>query len=215
MDGNGRWAIAKKLSRLKGHSKGVQTAKDICLAAIQAGIKHLTLYTFSTENWNRSPEEVEHLMELLAWRLRSEYTFFQENKIRVSHIGNKEQLPKKVQREIDYVTKESRANNAIHVQLAVNYGGQDEIVRAVNLLLSQNHTKITTDLIEQALDSTHLPPVDLIIRTGNQYRISNFLLWHAAYAELYFSEKLWPDWTEQDFLDALKTYAQRTRTFGF
>lgn len=214
MDGNGRWALANRFSRLKGHTKGVQTTKKICLAAIQAGVRYLTLYTFSTENWKRSAEEVEHLMELLAWRLREEYSFFRENNICVSQIGDIDRLPATVQKEINRVTQESKDNDAINVQLAVNYGGQDEIVRAANLLIEQGHTTLTPDLIDHALDTALLPPVDLIIRTGNHYRISNFLLWHAAYAELYFSEKLWPDWTEDDFNDALAIYAQRCRTFG-
>ncbi len=214
MDGNGRWAKSKGLPRIKGHAAGVETAKRICLAAIQHNVHYLTLYSFSTENWKRSKEEVGYLMELFSGRLRKEYPFFEQNDISVAHIGSLSETPKKVQTEIKKVIDKSKNNKKLHLTFAINYGGQDDIIRAANLLLSQGHKTFTNELLESALDTAHIPPVDLIIRTGNRYRLSNFLLWHSAYAELYFSKHMWPEWTEVEFKTALDHYTKQNRTFG-
>lgn len=219
MDGNGRWARKRDLPRTKGHEQGIEAAKRIVLAAKELGIKFLSLYAFSTENWQRTEDEVGFLMALLARNLRSEYDFYRTHSIRVVHSGNLSALPRPVRAEIRSVTRDTAENDSITVNLAVNYGGRDEIVRAANRWLeSHSETSKPPDLtmedLEKYLDLPAFPAPDLIIRTGGEVRLSNFLLWGSAYAELYFSDRLWPDWQAEDFYAAIVDFQHRKRNFG-
>jgi undecaprenyl diphosphate synthase len=215
MDGNGRWAEKRGKPRRAGHLEGVQAAKRVVRAASDAGLRFLTLFTFSTENWNRPPAEVTYLMYLIRRHLKSETRFYQEHRIRVVHSGSLERLPRGVLRELARVTAETAANRGLTVNLAIDYGGRDEILRAVNRLREGGRNGPVSDAeLRAALDQAEIPDPDLIIRTGNECRLSNFLLWQMAYAELYFSSKMWPDWTEQDLLSALEDFRRRERRFG-
>ncbi len=219
MDGNGRWATARGLRRTRGHREGVEAAKRIVLAAIEEDVPYLSLYAFSTENWRRARDEVSFLMALVARNLRGQYDFYRENHVRVRHSGNLAGLPLEVQEEIAAVTEETQNNEAITINLAVNYGGRDEVVRSVNRALQdrpENATvpEISDEDIRSNLDLPDFPDPDLIIRTGGERRLSNFLIWESAYAELYFSERLWPEWTGDDLREALADFQRRKRNFG-
>ncbi len=215
MDGNGRWAEKRGKPRRAGHLEGVKAAKRVVRAASAAGLRFLTLYTFSTENWKRSPTEVTYLMYLIRQHLKSEARFYRENRIRVLHSGSLERLPRGVVRELARVTSDTADNRGLTVNLAIDYGGRDEILRAVNRLRSNGQNgPIGESELRGALDHPEVPDPDLIIRTGDERRLSNFLLWQMAYAELYFSPKMWPDWTGQDLQAALEEYAHRERRFG-
>ena len=216
MDGNGRWAAKQNLPRTKGHEQGIEAAKRVVRAAIDIGISYLSLYAFSTENWQRTEDEVGFLMALLARNLRGEYDFYRQNNVRVVHSGDISALPRSVRAEIHSVTEDTKHHDAITVNLAVNYGGQDEIVRAANRWLESRtgSEELTPELLGSFLDLPAFPPPDLIIRTGGEVRLSNFLLWGSAYAEFYFSDKLWPDWQGEDLADAVEDYQHRKRNFG-
>jgi undecaprenyl diphosphate synthase len=215
MDGNGRWAEKRGKPRRAGHLEGVKAAKRVVRAASGAGLRFLTLYTFSTENWNRPQTEVTYLMFLIRQHLKSETRFYRENHIRVMHSGSTERLPRGVLRELARVTADTAANQGLTVNLAIDYGGRDEILRAVNRLRADGREeRVTEGQLRAALDHPEIPDPDLIIRTGDECRLSNFLLWQMAYAELYFSPKMWPEWTEADLLAALEEYRQRERRFG-
>ncbi len=216
MDGNGRWATQQKLPRSRGHMEGVEAAKRVITACIQEGIQYLTLYAFSTENWKRPAREIQFIMALLTGNLRKHYDFYRENDVKIVHCGNFAKLSPGVQTEIKSVMKETKNNTAITVNLAINYGGRDEILRAVNQCISSapELQELTEDDIEKQLDNAHIPPADLIIRTGGEQRLSNFLLWDSAYAELYFSDTLWPDWNKDSVQAALQSFAGRKRNFG-
>ena len=213
MDGNGRWAKQRKLPRTNGHKEGLTAAKNIIREASKLGIKYVTLYTFSTENWKRAEEEVGYLMGLIKMHLRAEFAFYKQNGIRIDHIGDLEGLPEDVQQEIIQAKEETRHFTGTTVVLAINYGGRNEIVRGVKKLVSNNQ-EITEDAITSSFDIPDLPDVDLLIRTGGELRLSNFLLWHASYAELLFTQTLWPDYTPEEFRKDLETFQERTRRFG-
>ena len=220
MDGNGRWAVKRSLPRTAGHQEGIKAAKRVVKSASDLGVKYLTLYTFSTENWKRAQDEVAFLMKLIGQHLKNEYTFYTANKIRVLHSGALEDLPRNVRKEIKTVTQDTAHFTGLTVNLAINYGGRGEIVRAVNRILNNGSRKdagkksIGCDDIHRHLDCPDLPEADLIIRTGGEMRLSNFLLWESAYAELYFDDKLWPDWGLEDLENALINYQKRNRRFG-
>lgn len=218
MDGNGRWARQRNLNRTAGHREGLKATKAIVKAAADLGIKYLSLYTFSTENWKRAQEEVSFLMGLVHQHLRKEYDFYRENEIRIRHSGDLSGLPPEVQEDIRTVIQDTASHTRLTVNLAINYGGKNEIVRAVRKLIQSNPSltpeEVTETSIEQNLDNPDIPDLDLIIRTAGELRLSNFLLWESAYAELYFSPKLWPDFTPEDFLEALLNYQSRNRKFG-
>jgi undecaprenyl diphosphate synthase len=216
MDGNGRWAFKKKLSRSKGHLEGLSAAKRVVKAAADLSLQYLSLYTFSTENWKRAENEVKYLMFLIKSYLKQEYKFYKKNQIRVFHSGDLSKLPSDVIDTIQLVMDKTKNFSGLKLNLAINYGGRDEIVRAADRWLhkSAHSSTITENDIGNNLDRPEFPDVDLIIRTGGDKRISNFLLWESAYAELYFSDKLWPDWDEADLLTALIDYQQRQRRFG-
>jgi len=218
MDGNGRWAHRKRLPRIAGHKEGVQAAKRLILSAIKFNIPYLSLYAFSTENWKRSEDEVSYLMRLVARNLRSEYSFYKKNNIRIYYSGNIEALKINVRKEINKVLQQTKNYSNISVNIALNYGGRDEIIRAMKkCYLTEGETiflKLQEKDFSSYLDTNIFPEPDLIIRSGKQKRLSNFLLWQSAYTELYFSEVLWPDWTETHFVEALQEYSTRKRQFG-
>ena len=223
MDGNGRWAKQRGLLRTQGHLEGLKAAKRIVKAASNLGVSYLTLYTFSTENWKRAAEEVGFIMNLVRQYLREELDFYRENRIRIRHAGNREELPRDILKELDDVSNDTRNFGGLQVILALNYGGRDEIVRAVKKIIANSNADsiadggaeaITAEKISQCLDNPDVPDPDLIIRTAGEFRISNFLLWEGAYAEYYISGKLWPDWTGDDLADAIESYRNRERRFG-
>ena len=216
MDGNGRWAKLRNLPRTKGHREGLDVAKKIVKAASDLGIKFVTLYTFSTENWKRTQEEVGYLMTLIKSHLRAEFNFYKENKIKIEHIGDITALPLDVQTEIENAKKDTKDFTGTTVLLAINYGGKDEIIRGIKKLAAQkkDFSSITEQDLSLALDTKNIPDVDLLIRTGGELRLSNFLLWQAAYAELIFTDTLWPDYTKEEFIKNIQTFQHRTRRFG-
>lgn len=214
MDGNGRWAKARGLPRTEGHREGLRVAKRIIRAAEDLGIRYLSLYTFSTENWKRAAEEVSFLMSLITRHLRSEFDFYRDNHIRIVHSGDAAGLPEDVREAIRSVMADTSGYDGITVNLAINYGGRDEIVRAARKLLRGGAVDVSEDGFRAFLDAPDLPDPDLVIRTGGDMRLSNFLLWESAYAELYFSEKLWPDWSEEDLIKAVDSYSCRERRYG-
>lgn len=214
MDGNGRWAVQRGYRRTRGHQEGIEAAKRVIHGAIDLGISYISLYAFSTENWKRTENEVSFIMALVARNLRGQYDFYRENHIRVRHSGNLEGLPMAVQKEIATVREETKNFDRITVNIAINYGGRDEIVRAVNRILTEKDGTISEAQISSALDLSDTPEPDLIIRTGGDRRLSNFLLWECAYSELYFSDRLWPDWSEEDLKAAVEDYTNRKRNYG-
>ena len=213
MDGNGRWAKQRNLPRTSGHKEGLEVAKKIVKAAKEVGVKYITLYTFSTENWKRTQDEVGYLMGLIKNHLRAEFKFYKENDIRVKHIGNLSGLPQDIQDEINSTIEECKDFNSLTVVLAINYGGKDEITRAINKAKSENK-QINENNFTEFFDLPEMPDVDLIIRTGGEKRLSNFLLWHGAYAELDFVDTLWPDYNEESFYQSIKEFQKRNRRFG-
>jgi undecaprenyl diphosphate synthase len=221
MDGNGRWAGRRRLPRVAGHKAGigpVRCAVEICA---RLGVKVLTLYAFSVENWKRPRHEVETLWRLLRYYLRQELPNLQKNDIRLQAIGRLEALPAQVRRELEAAIEATAQNRGLLVNLAINYGGRAEIVDAVNTILdmarlegSLDSLKVDEDLIATNLYTASCPDPDLLIRTSGEMRISNFLLWQIAYAELYATETLWPDFTRTDLLQAVLEYQKRDRRYG-
>lgn len=216
MDGNGRWAQKRGLARTAGHKEGLETAKKIVKACANVGIKYVTLYTFSTENWKRAQEEVGYLMGLIKGHLRSEFEFYKANGIRIEHLGDLKGLPEDVQTEIINAKEETKNFTGLTVVLAINYGGRDEIIRSVKKIIENqiDSDSLTEKSISDNFDIPELPDVDFLIRTGGEKRLSNFLLWHSAYAELCFTDTLWPDYTEDELIENLNEFYKRTRRFG-
>jgi undecaprenyl diphosphate synthase len=214
MDGNGRWAKQRGLNRTQGHKEGLEAAKAVVKRAADLGIPYITLYSFSTENWKRAADEVGFLMSLIKTHLRAELDFYVANGIRVQHAGDISGLPPEIAKEINWVVEETSRFNHTTVVLAINYGGQDEIIRAIKKIPPSQIANLTPEIFSSNLDIPALPPVDLMIRTGGEMRISNFLLWQSAYAELYFSNRLWPDWNGDNLEDAIIDYQSRDRRFG-
>lgn len=215
MDGNGRWAKRQGKARTRGHLEGVKAAKRIVRSALKCGVRYLTLYTFSTENWKRTDKEVSYLMFLIKNHLRREGKFYEENEIRVVSSGNLDRLPKDVVRELQRVRDKTADLNKMTLNLAIDYGGRDEILRAVNRALQGGENGgLSEEDIRSHLDHPEIPDPDLIIRTGEECRLSNFLIWQGAYSELFFSAKMWPDWGESDLEEALKAFGSRERRYG-
>ena len=217
MDGNRRWAKKKGLPTLEGHRRGAEKLKEVVRWCKKRGIKVLTVYAFSTENWNRLPEEINFLMWLLNKFLDKQIPELRKEKVKLKIIGQREKLPKFLQKNIEKAENLTSGFNDFILVLAVSYGGKDEIVRAVKKAILEKRIKpgeITEEKIEICLDTADLPNLDLIIRTGGEQRISNFLIWQSAYAEFYFSSKYWPDFTEKDLDQALADFARRERKFG-
>jgi len=212
MDGNGRWAAARGRPHRDGHLEGLTAAKKIVRAASIAGLRYLSLYVFSTENWKRAEEEVSYLMFLIHSYLKKEYDFYRMNGIRLLHSGDVSRLPREIAAELRSAMEDTAGFTGLTVNLAINYGGKDEIVRACRKAAALG--PVSEESIASCLDQPQLPAPDLIIRSGGDLRMSNFLLWQSAYAELYFSPKMWPDWDESDLQAALLDYARRERRFG-
>ena len=220
MDGNGRWAKKRGLRREKGHQAGKKSVKKIIESCIELGIKYLTLYAFSTENWNRPKIEIDFLMQLLFLSLNDEFENLNKNNIKFNTIGNLERLPKKISNYLEKVKLETKGNSTLTLTLALSYGSRYELIDAMkeislkvknNIISSKN---IDETVINNHLYTRNLPDVDLLIRTSGEKRISNFLLWQIAYSELYFTEKLWPDFEKKDLYKALICYQNRERRFG-
>lgn len=216
MDGNGRWAKNKLLPRLVGHNKGLDSVKKIIEFSIKYKIKALTLYAFSTENWKRPIKEVEGLLKLFSQSISKESKKIHSNDIRLKFIGDVSILTKTLQEKIKKIEKETSRNTSLILNIALNYGGRLDIVNSVNnFYKNKNKTiKITEKNVANGLYTKGQPDVDLLIRTGGEQRISNFLIWQIAYAELYFSKKLWPDFNEKVFVDALYFFQNTERKFG-
>ena len=220
MDGNGRWASSRGLPRTAGHKEGLNAAKRIIAAAAKLSIPYVTLYTFSTENWKRAETEVGYLMSLIKLHLRAEFAFYKKNGIRILHIGDISGLPAEIRNEIQKAKEETASFTGTTCVLAINYGSRDEIVRGVRSLAEKvsrgeiSPAQIDDEKISHSLDEGGLPNVDLMIRTGGEKRLSNFLLWQCAYAEFVFSDTLWPDYTEEEFLSSLTEFSHRNRRFG-
>lgn len=215
MDGNGRWAIDKGMDRLLGHKEGAKSAKKIIEVCSDLKIKYLTLYAFSTENWNRPQYEVDSLMSLLSSMLENEIKELERNNIVFNVVGRIEDLPPSVQKIISEAIDRTKNNTGLILSLALSYGGRQEIIDAINkIILSKKSEIIDEEIVKNNLYCPEIPDPDLIIRTAGEYRLSNFLLWQSAYAELFVSDKNWPDFKEKDLMKALKDFENRDRTFG-
>ena len=220
MDGNGRWAKEKGRLRVFGHENGTKSVRTTVECCAELGIKNLTLYAFSTENWNRPKLEVKTLMQLLISSLKKEMSTMQKNSIRLNAIGNLEHLPTRVRKELLHVIDETKNNSQMTLTLALSYGSRDELVNATKQICEKVKNNIISvesidePLINQHLYTQNLPDVDLLIRTSGEKRISNFLLWQIAYAELYFTDVYWPDFTNKNLYKAIINYQKRERRFG-
>jgi len=213
MDGNGRWAQERGKSRFYGHYAGAEVVEPITLKAKELGVKYLTLFAFSTENWKRPKEEIDVLFKLFKEYLIRKEKSILKNGIKMKFIGRKDRIPIELVEYINDIEQKTDKNSSIILTLAIDYGGIDDITRAFNKLLKEK-TEVTKEDIKNALDTYFLPEVDLLIRTGNEKRISNFLLWDLAYAELFFCEKYWPDFTEEDLHMIIEDFSKRKRRFG-
>ena len=220
MDGNGRWAKKIGKKRAFGHENGTKSVRDCIDQSLRLGIKNLTLYVFSTENWNRPKFEVNALMDLLVYSLENERVNLIENGIKLNVIGEIETLKDKAKTKLKSIISETKSNKKLNLNLAISYGSKQEIVNAIrevsnkvknNIISSKN---IDENIINEHLYTRNLPNVDLLIRTGGEKRVSNFLLWQIAYAEMYFTDVLWPDFKREDFMKALDDYQKRERRFG-
>ena len=214
MDGNGRWANQKNQQRVFGHEKGAQTAKKIIDDCVKKGIPYLTLYTFSRENWSRPKHEVDTLMILLSKMLKNETENMLRNNIRFNIVGKIGDLPLKTRDWVSSTLEKTKNNTGLVLTLALSYGGRQEIVDAVNSLIKSEVKIINEEILKNHLYCPEMPDPDMIIRTGGEYRLSNFLLWQSAYAEIYICNKNWPDFDENELDKALKEYENRNRTFG-
>jgi len=220
MDGNGRWATNRGWPRLVGHRKGAERVRELVEACPQIGIRYLTLYAFSTENWKRSTEEVLGLMSLFARYIRREADRMKREGVRMRFIGDRSRLEPKLQKLITWIEAETAANDRVHLSVAINYGGRDEILRAAAKLVrdvaaGQVHQEgITEAALAARMDTHDLPDPDLVVRTSGETRVSNFLLWQAAYSEYVFTPILWPDFTPQAMAEILKDFTRRERRFG-
>ncbi|MBC7642094.1 MAG: isoprenyl transferase [Flavobacterium sp.] len=220
MDGNGRWAKQQGFLRAFGHENGTKSVRLTVEECAKLGIENLTLYAFSTENWNRPKLEVDTLMNLLINSLKKELQTLQENNIKLNFIGDLEKLPKKAQKELIDVIEKTTNNNRMTLTLALSYSSRQEIINAVkNISIKVKNNIISTDAIDESIINEHLythnlPDVDLLIRTSGEHRISNFLLWQIAYSELYFTDVLWPDFKEEHLYEAIISYQKRERRFG-
>ena len=214
MDGNGRWAKSRHLPRLAGHREGAKAVERTLKGAQKMGIKFITLYAFSTENWSRPKEEIDGLMTLLSHVLDNYSQQATQQNMRLWVSGSREGLPPAILEKIDHTVKATAGNTGLTVNLALNYGARQEITHAVNLLLAEGKTNISSQDISAHLYQPELPDPELIIRTSGEERLSNFLLWQSAYSEFYFTPVLWPDFNETELQKAVTEYCQRTRRFG-
>ena len=220
MDGNGRWANLQGKNRVSGHHQGAKSVREVVEEAVKMEIEFLTLYAFSTDNWSRPMEEVSLLMKLLVNSLKKEFKRLIKNNIRLQSIGNMDGLPNPVKEELSYVIEKTKNNTGMVLTLALNYGAKEELTASVKAIAFKvknsiiSPEKVDQSTIIEHLYTQNLPAVDLLIRTSGEERISNFLLWHIAYAELYFTKTLWPDFKKEDLQKALVDYTKRERRFG-
>lgn len=220
MDGNGRWARKRGLPRVAGHKRGIESVRDIVEACAQIGVEYLTLYTFSTENWKRPKDEVSTLMRLVLKSLQIETGELNKNNVRLTSIGDKKSLPTEVQNQLDEAIKTTQQNTGLTLNLALSYSGRWEILEAAKELARQvkeNKARIediNEELFGRYLNTSQMPDPDLLIRSGGEFRISNFLLWQAAYSELYITNTLWPEFKRKHLYEAIKDFQKRERRFG-
>lgn len=216
MDGNGRWAELRGLPRSEGHKRGVERVSEIARSACGVGVKALSLYAFSLENWKRPESEISVLMKLLETFLINDLDNFMKDSIRFRVIGNREKLPEHIKALIEHVEKVTENNSRLILQCALSYGGRDEIIRAVKKIVRSGvpAEEITEEYLGSLMDTAGMADPDLIIRTSGEQRLSNFLLWQSAYSEFLFTSTLWPDFTKEEFLEALYQYQMRDRRFG-
>ena len=220
LDGNGRWAKAKGMPRNYGHIQGAKTVEEICEVAYNMGINYLTVYAFSTENWNRPKEEVDALMKLLRNYMKNCLKRASKNNMCVRVIGEKSRLDEDIKESIEQLEEATKNNTGLHFSIAINYGGRDELVRATRKIAEKvaagelKPEEITEEIMENSLDTTGLPAPDLLIRTCNEQRISNFLLWQLAYTEFYFTSVAWPDFSKEELEKAVDAYNHRDRRYG-
>lgn len=220
MDGNGRWAKQHGEVRLFGHSSGVEAVREVLKGCVDLGVKHLTLYAFSTENWNRPKEEVDGLMNLMVETIANEVEELNSNDVRLRSIGDESKLPEACRNELNAAKKETLKNKKLDLILALNYSARWEILNATQSIAEKvekgelKASEVNEELFEKELTLNDVPDPELLIRTSGEYRLSNFLLWQIAYAELYFTEKLWPDFEREDLFEAVLNYQNRERRFG-
>lgn len=220
LDGNGRWAKSKGMPRNYGHVQGAKTVEVICEEAYKMGIQYLTVYAFSTENWNRPQEEVDALMKLLRNYMKTCLKTAEKNRMCVRVIGDKTRLDEDIRTRIEELEEATKNNDGLHFQIAINYGGRDEIVRAVRRLSKDiqegrvSREAVTEDVLDSYLDTCGIPDPDLLIRTCNEQRISNFLPWQLAYTEFYFTPVAWPDFSKEELEKAVEAYNHRDRKYG-
>lgn len=220
MDGNGRWAVKRNKPRLFGHKAGADSVREVVETAREIGIEALTLYAFSSENWNRPEQEVSGLMTILKSYLSAELGRMLKNNIRLRCVGDIDRLPENARRSLHKAIQATAANDALTLNLALSYGARDELTRAARLLAAKcvagelQPKDITAEHVEQHLYTAGLPDPDLLIRTGGEARLSNFLLWQASYSEIYFTDTMWPDFRREQFIQAIYDFQQRERRFG-
>jgi undecaprenyl diphosphate synthase len=216
MDGNGRWAISRGLPRLAGHKAGTENLRRIIRASVEFGVKYLTIYAFSTENWGRPPEEVRGLMNILEDVIDRELGELHKQGVQLRHIGRLERLAPTLQEKVLDAVEVTKNNNRLILNIAFNYGGRDEIVQAIQHMMKDGVSpeKVTDEMVSQYMYTAGVPDPDLIIRTSGELRVSNFLIWQAAYAEWYITPTYWPDFDKEEYRRALKAYGQRNRRYG-
>lgn len=215
MDGNRRWAKERNLPSAVGHKKGVDALKAAMRACDDFGIKYLTVYAFSTENWNRKPEEVNFLMDLLGQTLKNELKEMHENNVVISFIGDITQLSQKLQDILANAVETTKNNTGVNLQIAFNYGSRAEIVKAVKEIVDSGEKEITEETISKHLYTSNIPDPDLLIRTGGEMRVSNYLLWQIAYSEFIVLEKFWPEFDKETLAECIKEFNRRNRRFGY
>ena len=220
LDGNGRWAKAKGMPRTYGHVQGAKTVEEICEVAYKMGIQYLTVYAFSTENWSRPQEEVDALMKLLRNYMKTCLKTASKNRMCVRILGEKSKLDPDIRARMEELENATKDNDGLHFQIAINYGGRDEILRAAQKMYKdmaergEDSTAVTEERFSHYLDTAGIPDPDLLIRTCNEQRISNFLLWQLAYTEFYFTPVAWPDFSKEELVKAVEAYNHRNRKFG-
>ena len=214
MDGNGRWATKRNKKRTVGHYYGSENVRNIALEALDMGIEVITLYAFSTENWKRPEKEIEFLMKLPAVFFDKFLDELMEKGIAISTIGDLSKIPEKTRKVMEDAVEKTKHNSKLTLNFALNYGSRDEIVRATQKIIDDGHKEVTEDLITSYLDTAQFPDIDLLIRTGGDKRLSNYLLWQLAYSELLFLDMQWPDFTREEFRESVQAFQDRERRFG-
>jgi undecaprenyl diphosphate synthase len=216
MDGNGRWALSRGLPRMAGHKAGTENLRRVITASVEFGIKVLTIYAFSTENWGRPPEEVRGLLTILEDVIDRELNELHKEGVQLRHLGRLEQLSPALQKKVLHAMELTRNNNRLILNIAWNYGGRDEIIQAIQHMMKDGVApdEVTDELVSRYLYTAGVPDPDLIIRTSGELRISNFLIWQAAYSEWYVTPTYWPDFDKEEYYRALETYSQRDRRYG-